>query len=128
MGSCGGSATDFDYYIVITGLAGDDFVYDDAALATEYGRNLLISASEPERAWWDSSNPRHVAAFGSGGRLDPLPTVSPRAPDPTAAVTAGAGRTLGAPARCPIRPPALERVRDQMLERMGAPPAIVGPR
>ena len=36
-----GSVTDFDHYIVITGLAGDDFVYNDAAYSTEYGYNLL---------------------------------------------------------------------------------------
>ena len=43
--------TDFDHYIVLTGLAGDDFVYNDAAYSTEYGYNLLISPAQLERAW-----------------------------------------------------------------------------
>src|SRR5581483_121895 len=73
-----GSVTDFDHYIVIDGLAGDDFVYNDAAYSTEYGQNLLISPAELERAWADSSNPRHAVAMGLGESLHPLPVVPAR--------------------------------------------------
>jgi hypothetical protein len=45
-----GSVTDFDHYIVLTGLAGEDFVYNDAAYSTEYGYNLIISPPQLERA------------------------------------------------------------------------------
>jgi uncharacterized protein YvpB len=119
-----GAVTDFDHYIVIDGLAGDDFVYNDAAYATEYGQNLLISPTELERAWADSSNPGHAVAIGLGDSLHPLPIAPPR-PQPASPVPGSAGATLTDVASTPraLHPPALERVRDQMLERLGAQPS-----
>ena len=59
-----GSLSDFDHYIVVAGLAGDDFVYNDAAFGGKRGYGLLISPSDLERAWDYSSIPRHGMAVG----------------------------------------------------------------
>src|SRR6185503_13286747 len=85
-----GSTTDFDHYIVITGLAGDDFVYNDAAYSTEYGYNLLVTPAQLERAWADSSVPRHAVAIGFGDSLKPLPIVPHRLTAASLAVAAPA--------------------------------------
>jgi hypothetical protein len=123
-----GSVTEFDHYIVITGLAGEDFVYNDAAYATEYGYNLLISPAQLERAWADSSVPRHAMAIGLGEGLHPLPIVprgltaeSLAAPHPDSEVQV-------APEEMPvrmIRGPAAERLREQMLDRLGSQTAVL---
>lgn len=119
-----GSTTDFDHYIVITGLAGEDFVYNDAAYSTEYGYNLLISPAQLERAWADSSVPRHAVAIGFGDTLKPLPIVPRRLTAESLAVTAPAeGQEVQAVAATPIRVnrgPAAEWLREQMLDRLGA--------
>jgi hypothetical protein len=57
-----GSMTDFDHYIVISGVAGNDFIYNDAAYSSERGYGLLISPRDLERAWDYSSIPRHGMA------------------------------------------------------------------
>jgi hypothetical protein len=59
-----GSLSDFDHYIVIAGLAGNDFIYNDAAFGGERGFGLLISPGDLERAWDYSSIPRHGMAVG----------------------------------------------------------------
>ena len=126
-----GSQTDFDHYVVITGLAGDDFVYNDGAFATEYGRNLIISPAQLEQAWADSSNPRHAVAIGRGDGIRPLPsfprrllevTSGPNETGPTLPATPTATATPR-----PVRPPALERLRDRLLENLGARSAVVEP-
>jgi hypothetical protein len=112
--------------VVITGLAGDDFVYNDAAYATEYGRNLLISPAELEQAWADSSNPRHAVAIGLGDGLRPLPTVPrrllPEAVPGQTEIESTAAVAMPTPTATPrpVRPPALERLRDRLLEDLGA--------
>ena len=68
-----GSLAEFDHYVVITGLSGDDFIYNDAAFASDYGFNLLISADDLQRAWGYSSIPGHAVAVGLGNDLRPLP-------------------------------------------------------
>ena len=73
----GTSLVEFDHYIVITGLAGDDFIYNDAAFASDYGFNLLISRKDLKRAWSYSSVPNHAVAVGLGGSLRPLPQAPP---------------------------------------------------
>lgn len=123
-----GSVTDFDHYIVITGLAGEDFVYNDAAYSTEYGYNLLISPSQLERAWAASSVPRHAVAIGFGDSLKPLPIVPRKLTAESLAVTApiddvNAVAPTG-PARV-NRGAAAEWLREQMLDRLGARTAIV---
>ncbi|MFN8526057.1 MAG: C39 family peptidase [Chloroflexota bacterium] len=60
----GRSAVEFDHYVVITGSVGDDLIYNDAALPDNQGQNLLMSSADLERAWHNSSIPRHAAAFG----------------------------------------------------------------
>jgi len=122
-----GSVTDFDHYIVITGLAGDDFVYNDAAYSTEYGYNLLISPAQLQRAWAASSVPRHAVAVGFGDSLRPLPIVPSRL---TAESLVGveSGDEIQAVVEAPIRVnrgPAAERLREQTLERLGARTVLV---
>ena len=73
----GTSLVEFDHYIVITGLAGDDFIYNDAAFASDYGFNLLISPKDLKRGWSYSSVPNHAVAVGLGGSLRPLPQAPP---------------------------------------------------
>jgi hypothetical protein len=66
-----GSWSEFDHYIVISGLAGDDFIYNDAAYSGASGYGLLISPRDLERAWDYSSIPRHgmAVSLGSGARI-----------------------------------------------------------
>jgi hypothetical protein len=69
----GRSMADTDHYVVITGLSGDDFIYNDAAFAYNTGYGLLISGEDLERAWSFSSNPRHGVAIA----LEGAPEVPP---------------------------------------------------
>lgn len=126
-----GSVTDFDNHIVITGLAGQDFVYNDGAYSTEYGYNPIITPEQLERAWADSSIPRHVIAVGFGDNLRPLPTVpnrliaeSLRAPaDPSETVASSAVERATSAVR-PVRGPATDWLREQALESLGARSAV----
>lgn len=63
----GGSQTEFDHYVVISGLAGNDFIYNDAIFTNGRGYGLLISPGDLERAWDYSSIPRHGMAVGLSG-------------------------------------------------------------
>ncbi|MCC7367604.1 MAG: C39 family peptidase [Chloroflexi bacterium] len=122
-----GSVTDFDHYIVITGLAGEDFVYNDAAYSTEYGYNLLISPSQLERAWAASSVPRHAVAVGFGDSLKPLPIVPRRLTAESLAATAPVDDVQAAAPAAPVRVnrgAAAEWLREQMLDKLGARTAI----
>lgn len=60
----GGSLADTDHYIVISGLSGNDFIYNDAAFGGERGYGLLISPGGLDRAWSYSSIPRHGMSVG----------------------------------------------------------------
>ena len=138
-----GSVTDFDHYIVITGLAGEDFVYNDGAYSTEYGYNLLISPAQLQRAWAASSNPRHAMAIGFGDSVRPLPIVPRRLTAESLVagevdVDAEVQAVVEAPLRM-SRGPAAEWLREQTLESLGArtvlvdgeplgPSALVAPR
>ena len=133
-----GAQTDFDHYVVITGLAGEDFIYNDAAYATEYGRNLLISPAELEQAWAASSIPRHGMAVGLGDSVRPLPIVPRRlqpdvmaatASDPARAAEAveGLAGLEGIQAAVPVEPPlgmvpgrATQNLRERLLDDLGA--------
>jgi Peptidase_C39 like family/Carboxypeptidase regulatory-like domain len=122
-----GSLTDFDHYIVITGLAGEDFVYNDAAYSTEYGYNLLISPAQLQRAWAASSVPRHAMAIGFGDSLRPLPIVPRRLTAESLAVVEPSDE-IQAVAEAPIRinrGPAAERLREQTLDLLGARTVLV---
>ena len=60
----GKSLSEFDHYIVITGLTPNGFIYNDAAFATTLGYGLEISDVELEYAWDNSSIPHHALALG----------------------------------------------------------------
>ena len=122
-----GSVTDFDHYIVITGLAGDDFVYNDAAYSTEYGYNLLISPAQLQRAWAASSVPRHAVAIGFGDSLRPLPIVPSRL-TAESLVAVESEDEIQAVVEAPVRVnrgPAAERLREQTLDLLGARTVLV---
>ena len=117
----GTSLAEFDHYIVITGLAGEDFIYNDAAFATDYGYNLLITPGDLERAWSFSSIPRHAVGIGLGDSLRPLPN----APRQLTAASLALGPLAQQPAgqEPPLRMipgPATEWLHEQMLAEVGA--------
>jgi hypothetical protein len=58
------SISDFDHYIVVSGLTPNGFIYNDAAFATTLGYGLEISDLELEFAWENSSIPHHALALG----------------------------------------------------------------
>ncbi len=58
------SLSDFDHYIVITGLTPNGFIYNDGAFASTLGYGLEISDVELEYAWNNSSIPHHALALG----------------------------------------------------------------
>src|SRR5438270_513512 len=58
------SVSDFDHYIVITGLTPNGFIYNDGAFSTTLGYGLEISDIELEYAWENSSIPHHALALG----------------------------------------------------------------
>jgi peptidase C39-like protein/SdrD B-like protein len=60
----GTSLSEFDHYIVISGLTPNGFIYNDAAFATTIGYGLEISDAELEVAWDNSSIPHHAIALG----------------------------------------------------------------
>jgi hypothetical protein len=62
----GGYGGNVNHYIVISGLVGDDFLYNDSAFGGSGGRGLVITAEELERAWAQADIPRHAVAFGMG--------------------------------------------------------------
>jgi hypothetical protein len=58
------SLSEFDHYIVISGLTPNGFIYNDAAFASTLGYGLEISDVELEFAWENSSIPHHALALG----------------------------------------------------------------
>ena len=123
-----GSVTDFDHYIVLTGLAGDDFVYNDAAYSTEYGYNLLISPAQLQRAWSASSVPRHAVAIGFGDSLRPLPFVPSRLTAESLVSTEVEIDDVQAVVEPPVRVnrgPAAEWLREQAIDLLGARTTLV---
>jgi len=58
------SLSEFDHYIVISGLTPNGFIYNDAAFATTLGYGLEISDVELQYAWENSSIPHHALAMG----------------------------------------------------------------
>ncbi len=112
----GATLAEWDHYIVITGLAGEDLIYNDSAFSSDYGFNLLISPGDLKRAWSFSSLPRHALAIGLGDSLRPLPNAPP---------INAANLALGPEAR--VEPPlamipgaAALWLREQMLADSGA--------
>jgi hypothetical protein len=60
----GQSMSDFDHYIVVSGLTPNGFIYNDAAFASTLGYGLEISDVELQMAWENSSIPHHGLALG----------------------------------------------------------------
>jgi hypothetical protein len=60
----GQSLSEFDHYIVISGLTPNGFIYNDAAFASTLGYGLEISDIELQYAWENSSIPHHALALG----------------------------------------------------------------
>ncbi|MDQ3809473.1 MAG: C39 family peptidase, partial [Chloroflexota bacterium] len=60
----GQSLSEFDHYIVISGLTPSGFIYNDAAFATTLGYGLEISDLELQYAWENSSIPHQALALG----------------------------------------------------------------
>jgi hypothetical protein len=58
------SLSEFDHYIVISGLTPNGFIYNDAAFASTLGYGLEISDIELEYAWETTSIPHHALALG----------------------------------------------------------------
>jgi hypothetical protein len=58
------SLSEFDHYIVVSGLTPNGFIYNDAAFATTLGYGLEISDVELQYAWENSSIPHHALAMG----------------------------------------------------------------
>jgi hypothetical protein len=71
----GGYPGNVNHYIVLDGLLGEDFLYNDSAFGERGGRGLLISAAQLETAWVTADIAQHATAFGLGderaGLLDP---------------------------------------------------------
>jgi hypothetical protein len=60
----GQSRSEFDHYVVISGLTPNGFIYNDAAFASTLGYGLEISDIELQYAWENSSIPHHALALG----------------------------------------------------------------
>src|SRR5205814_716831 len=54
---------DTNHYIVLSGLSGDNLIYNDAAYFRGVGRGLMISPEVLSRAWANSVIPGHAVAF-----------------------------------------------------------------
>ncbi|MCC7106492.1 MAG: C39 family peptidase [Chloroflexi bacterium] len=90
----GGSLADLDHYIVISGLSGNDFVYNDAAFTTDRGYGLLMSEGDLLRAWDYSSIPRYGMAVSLHSTAPPVDPV-PDGADDVVAAQRDAGLELG---------------------------------
>lgn len=87
----GSSLSNFDHYVVITGVTPTGFIYNDAAFSTTLGYGLEISNQELEAAWSIVSIPRHAVAFALADsatglsfpeRPKPVPAVVQPEPEP----------------------------------------------
>lgn len=79
----GNSGSDLatNHYIVLTGLSGEQFIYNDSAYVQGAGRGLLIPADVLKRAWDNSVIPGQAVAFSlnsvGAGLLQPGRLVQP---------------------------------------------------
>jgi hypothetical protein len=70
--------SDINHYIVLSGLSGDQIIYNDAAYSQGRGRGLLISPDALQRAWANSNMPGHSIAFALNGSGDGLLSATAR--------------------------------------------------
>jgi hypothetical protein len=68
----GGYDGSINHYIVLDGLLGEDFLYNDSAVGERGGQGLLISAQQLETAWASADISHHAVAFGIGDQRDSL--------------------------------------------------------
>src|SRR5579859_3560327 len=101
-----GSLSEFDHYIVISGLTPNGFIYNDAAFATTLGYGLEISDVELEYAWDNSSIPHHALAMGLSPDKKALSFPElPRTPRPAADLAPARGMRRLAEADEAVRAP-----------------------
>jgi hypothetical protein len=100
------SLSQFDHYIVISGLTPNGFIYNDAAFASTLGYGLEISDVELEYAWDNSSIPHHALAMGLSPDKKALSFPElPRAPRPVADAAPARGARRLAQADEAVRAP-----------------------
>jgi hypothetical protein len=68
----GGYGGNINHYIVIDGLLGDDFLYNDSAYGGGGAKALVITPDQLEAAWAGADIPHHAVAFGIGDGTDGL--------------------------------------------------------
>jgi Peptidase_C39 like family len=68
----GGYGGNTNHYVVLDGLAGEDFLYNDSAFGGSGGRGLVISAEQLETAWATADIPQHAVAFAIGDQGEGL--------------------------------------------------------
>ena len=103
------SLSQFDHYIVITGLTPNGFIYNDGAFSTTLGYGLEISDVELEYAWENSSIPHHAIALGLAPDKKALtfPELPRKPRSPTAASAARGMRRLATADAASVARPAL---------------------
>jgi hypothetical protein len=121
----GGYGGNINHYIVISGMLGDDFLYNDSAYGGGGAKAMVITPDELEAAWARADIPRHAVAFGIGdgtdGLLGPDPTRFGRGGDARLLATAASIDPRGAPERAA---PAAQSAAapGAPLARVAAPP------
>jgi hypothetical protein len=124
-----------DHYIVITGLSGDDFIYNDPAYGSNAGYGLLISGPDLERAWVFSSIPAHSLALAVDGdsqipdwlrrraeaRVAPVPAPREAPAPPEAEVADALTYTGGVPGDQELPPVSTDLVALTLLDLIAAP-------
>jgi len=103
------SLSEFDHYIVITGLTPNGFIYNDGAFATTLGYGLEISDVELEYAWDNSSIPHHALALGLAPDQKALsfPELPRKPRSPDAVAPARSMRRLASADAASVQRPAL---------------------
>jgi hypothetical protein len=119
----GGYGGNVNHYIVIDGLLGDDFLYNDSAYGGGGAKALVITPEQLGAAWSRADIPYHAVAFGIGDGTDGL-----LGPDATHFGRGGDARLLAAAAS--IDPRGAERTAPPAASASAgpaAPPARVAP-
>jgi hypothetical protein len=75
-----------DHYIVLVGLSGDEFIFNDSADRDSPGFQQKITAEELTNAWKASQFPFAGFSVGSGGQGQPLLPPAPEARDAGASI------------------------------------------
>jgi hypothetical protein len=124
-----------NHYVVISGLIGDDFLYNDSAYGGGGGRALILPAAQLEMAWGTADIPHHAVAFAVGeerlGLVSPLAAVAgrgaPRRPPEESAARSLAGQPPAQePARARRAPPDPAAAhREQLFDAVLTPASLL---